>query len=393
MGNSNKKSKGKIVIEKGTIIDNFGKQYDVDFAGDEDDFVVISYSSDKKKDSTSIKPLLTQNKYQIYDICFINSYSYLLVGCEKGILYAYQRKNNGKSNLLFNEVCWFKPHNDSIIQIIKLLSGHILTLCADSSAKLLKVEVDLNDVLFENQKNCEVVQTLLNEGEESENSAIELINGNLLISQGYFINFFKKKGNAESIDDNIEFQLTKKIFTNSDNISFTEIDTKTIVATQILNNAIDFYDLNNYSVIKRVDKIEFGYKKNIMCLIKNKVLIIGGNNGSIYLIDTNRKQIFYITNIDNFGKITCIKSIDNNDNIIIACYDSKKKSNDVIACKINEDNNFEEIKRKNKVHNDLINDIKLITKSISKNVTNFVNNYNVITIGNEHKVKLVLNDE
>ena len=183
------------------------------------------------------------------------------------------------------------------------------------------------------------------------------------------------------------------MISNSDNISFTEIDTKTIVATQILNNAIDFYDLNNYSVIKRVDKIEFGYKKNIMCLIKNKVLIIGGNNGSIYLIDTNRKQIFYITNIDNFGQITCIKSIDNNDNIIIACYDSKKKSNDVIACKINEDNNFEEIKRKNKVHNDLINDIKLITKSISKNVTNFVNNYNVITIGNEHKVKLVLNDE
>ena len=103
----------------------------------------------------------------------------------------------------------------------------------------------------------------------------------LIISQGFFINLFQKNTNGMVVSESlrsvsslsgIEYHLAKKIFTNSDNISFTEIDTKTIVATQILNNAIDFYDLNNYSVIKRVDKIEFGYKKNIMCLIKNKVL-------------------------------------------------------------------------------------------------------------------------
>ena len=45
------------------------------------------------------------------------------------------------------------------------------------------------------------------------------------------------------------------------------------------------------------------------------------------------------------------------------------------------------------MHDDIINDIKLITMSISKNRNNFVNNYNVITIGNEHKIKIVLNDE
>ena len=393
MGNSyNKKKLGTVTIEKGTVQDNFGKQYDIDFVGDNDDFVNISYASDKKKNPSTIKTLLSQNKNLIYDICFINNYSYLLVGCDKGYIYVYQRKNNGKANLLFDELCKFKPHNDSILQIKKLISGHILTLCGDSSAKILKIEIDLNGILYENKKNCEVVQTLLNEGEYSENSAIELINGNLIISQGFFINFFKKKGNSESIDDDIEFQLTKKIFTNSDNIFFTEIDYKTIVASQMVNNTLDFYDLNDYSMTKRIEKIEFGNRINIMCLINKQTLAIGGNKGAIYLIDTIRKQLFYVTHIDNFGKITCLKVIDT-ENIIISCFDAKNKSNDVVVYKIGDDNNFEEVKRKNKVHDDIINDIKLITMSISKNRNNFVNNYNVITIGNEHKIKIVLNDE
>ena len=393
MGNSyNKKKLGTVTIEKGTVQDNFGKQYDIDFVGDNDDFVNISYASDKKKNPSTIKTLLSQNKNLIYDICFINNYSYLLVGCDKGYIYVYQRKNNGKANLLFDELCKFKPHNDSILQIKKLISGHILTLCGDSSAKILKIEIDLNGILYENKKNCEVVQTLLNEGEYSENSAIELINGNLIISQGFFINFFKKKGNSESIDDDIEFQLTKKIFTNSDNIFFTEIDYKTIVVSQMVNSALDFYDLNDYSMTKRIEKIEFGNRINIMCLINKQTLAIGGNKGAIYLIDTIRKQLFYVTHIDNFGKITCLKVIDT-ENIIISCFDAKNKSNDVVVYKIGDDNNFEEVKRKNKVHDDIINDIKLITMSISKNRNNFVNNYNVITIGNEHKIKIVLNDE
>ena len=393
MGNSyNKKKLGTVTIEKGIVQDNFGKQYDIDFVGDNDDFVNISYASDKKKNPSTIKTLLSQNKNLIYDICFINNYSYLLVGCDKGNLYVYQRKNNGKANLLFDELCLFKPHNDSILQIKKLISGHILTLCGDSSAKILKIEIDLNGILYENKKNCEVVQTLLNEGEYSENSAIELINGNLIISQGFFINFFKKKGNSESIDDDIEFQLTKKIFTNSDNIFFTEIDYKTIVASQMVNNTLDFYDLNDYSMTKRIEKIEFGNRINIMCLINKQTLAIGGNKGAIYLIDTIRKQLFYVTHIDNFGKITCLKVIDS-ENIIISCFDAKNKSNDIVVYKIGDDNNFEEVKRKNKVHDDIINDIKLITMSISKNRNNFVNNYNVITIGNEHKIKIVLNDE
>ena len=105
-----------------------------------------------------------------------------------------------------------------------------------------------------------------------------------------------------------------------------------------------------------------------------------------------KKQLFYITNISNFGKITCIKSIDK-DHIIISCFDSKTKSNDVIIYKIKKDNNLEEVKIKKNVHDDTINDIKLITMSISNNKNNFVNGYNVITIGNEHKIKIVLNDE
>ena len=394
MGNSQRKAKlGKVTVVKGTVQDNLGKKYTVDFVGDDDDFVNISYFSEQKKNTSSIKVLLSQNQNEIYDICFINNYSFLLVGCNKGYIYVYKRKNNGKSNLIFNElICSFKPNNDDIIQLIKLQSGHILTLCRDASAKILKIEIDLNGVLYDTKKSCDIIQTLLEEGEPSENSAVELISGNLIISQGYFINFFEKKGNSESIlNSDIEFHLTKKIFTNSDNINLMEIDSKTIVATQILNNTLDFYDINNYSMIRSVDKIEFGNKKNIMCLIDKETLAIGGDNGTVYLINTLRKQLFNISHLENCGKITCIKSIDSN-SIIISSFDSNNESSELIVCKI-KDYNFEEIKRKKNVNDDIINDIKLITLSISKNVNNLVNNYNVIIIGNEHKIKLVLNDE
>ena len=392
MGNIIKKNNSQTVtIEKGTVEDNLGKKYTVDFVGDNDDFVNLSYATEEKK-VTTIKNLLSQNLDGIYDICFINNYSYLLVGCDKGYLYVYQRKNNGKSNLIFNDIiCKFKPHDDAIIQITKLQSGHILSLSRDASAKILKVEIDLNGILYENQKKCEVVQTLLEEGEPSENSGIELISENLIISQGYFINFFVKKGNAENIDTDIEFQLTKKIFTNSDNIFLAEVDSKTICVTQVSNNALDFYDINNYSMIREIDKIEYGNKKNIMCLINKETLIVGGNNGTIYLISTIRKQIFSLIHLNNIGNITCIKSIDS-DNIIISCFDLNNKSNDIIVYKLKNNNNLDEIKRKENVHDEIINDIKLITMSISKNANNFLNNYNVITIGNEHKIKLVLND-
>ena len=385
MGNSfRKKNLGKVTIMKGTVQDNMGKKYTVDFVGDDDDFVNISYYSEQKKNPSSIKNLLSQNSNEINDICFINNYSYLLVGCNKGVLYVYKRKNNGKSNLIFNDIiCKFQPSNNDIIQLIKLQSGHILILYRDSSAKILKIEIDINGILYDDKKKCEIIQTLLEEGEPSENSGIELTSGNLIISQGYFINFFEKK-------TDIEFLLTKKIFTNSDNINIIEIDSKTIVATQISNNTLDFYDINNYSMIRRVDKIEYGNNKNIMCLINKETLAVGGINGTIFLINILRKQLYNISHIDNCGQITCIKSIDIN-NIIISSFDSNNKSSDLIVYKVKE-NNFEEIKRKNKVHDDIINDIKLISISISKNWNNFVNNYNVITIGKEHKIKLVLND-
>lgn len=388
MGNAHKKKNtGIVTIEKGTVEDNKGKKYVVDFVGDNDDFVNISYFQEKKKDESSIKALLKQNKDEIYDICFINNYSHLLVACNKGNLYVYKRKINGKSNLIFEELILFKPHNDTIIQILKLQSGHILTLSSDSSAKILKIEIDINGILYENQKRCDEIQTLLESRESyNYNSAIELISGNLIISQAYFINFFSKK-NYDNINDNIEFQLTKKIFTNSDNIFFAEIDNKTIVATQISNNSLDFYRINDYSVIKKVENIEFYNDQNSMCLISKDTLALSGNNGSIYLINTIMKQLFSLIHLDNCQKITCIKSIDI-EHIIIGC--SNSDNYDVVIYK-KIGNNFEEIKRKEKVHNEIIKDIKLITLSISKNKNHFCKNYNVITIGSDHKVKLILN--
>ena len=73
----------------------------------------------------SIKDLLKENKNEIHDICFINNYSHLLVGCDKGLLYLYKREINNKSNLKFKEITHFKPHEESIIQILQLKSGQM----------------------------------------------------------------------------------------------------------------------------------------------------------------------------------------------------------------------------------------------------------------------------
>ena len=66
---------------------------------------------------------------------------------------------------------------------------------------------------------------------------------------------------------------------------------------------------------------------------------------------------------------------------------------DVILYDINNENEFNEVKRTQKVHNNIINDIKLITMDISKNKNPFTEKYNVITLGLDYKVNLILNKD
>ena len=391
------KKQQTVIIEKGTVEDKTGKKYKIDFVGDNNDFVDISYADEVKKVDESIKDLLKENKNEIHDICFINDYSHLLVGCDKGLLYVYKRIINNKSNLKFKEITHFKPHKESIIQILKLKSGHILTLSSDSSSKILEIEIDVNDVLYENENKCQEIQLLLEENESSNNSAIELESEDLIISQGFFINFFQKNTNGMVVSESLrsvsslsgkEYHLAKKIFTNSDNIFLVEIDDKTIAASQISNKTLQFYNVEDYSIVKSINKIEFSNVKNCMCLINKETLAIGGNNGSIYLVNTLRKQLFFVTHFDNCDHISCIKSLDN-DLIIMGCQ-YWTTNFDVIIYKIN-NNKFEEIKKTQKVHKGLINDIKLITMDISQNKNPYTEKFNVITLGLDYKVKLILN--
>jgi len=81
------KKKPKAIIEKGIIEDKEGKKYNVDFAGECDDFVVISHVEEKKQIDESIKELLNQNENNIYDVCFINNFSYLLSGIKIMVVY------------------------------------------------------------------------------------------------------------------------------------------------------------------------------------------------------------------------------------------------------------------------------------------------------------------
>ena len=390
------KKKPPVIIEKGTVEDKSGKKYKIDFVGDNNDLVDISYADEVKKVDESIKDLLKDNENEIHDICFINNYSHLLVGCNKGLLYLYKRVINNKSNLKFQEITHFKPHKESIIQILKLKSGHILTLCSDSSSKILDIEIDENDVLYENENKFHELQILLEENESSINSAIELESEDLIISQGFFINFFQKNTNGMVVSESLrscssfsgkEYHLAKKIFTNSDNIFFVEIDNNTIAASQISNKTLQFYNVEDYTIVKSINKIEFSNVKNCMCLINKETLAIGGNNGSIYLVNTLRKQLFFVTHFENCDHISCIKSLEN-DVVILGCQNWTTNF-DIIIYKIN-NNKFEEVKKTQKVHKGLINDIKLITMDISQNKNPFTDKFNIITLGLDYKVKLLL---
>ena len=124
--------------------------------------------------------------------------------------------------------------------------------------------------------------------------------------------------NPLNLVKNKEYHLSKKTFTNSDNIIFTEIDSKTIAASQISSKQLLFYNVEDYSLIKSINKIEFSENKNCMCLINKETLAIGGNNGSIYLVNTNRKQLFLVNHFDNCENISCIKNIDD-ETIIMGC--------------------------------------------------------------------------
>ena len=392
------KKKPTVILEKGTVEDDNGKKYNLDFVGDDNDFVNISYADEKKKVDESIKNLLKQNKNEIHDICFINDYSLLLVGCNNGLIYVYKRKINGKSNLKFEEITNFKPHNESIIQILRLQSGHILTLSSDSSCKILEIEIETNDVLYQNENRCDEIQKLLDEGETSNNFAIELESGNLVISQGFFINFYEKVENGMPLGESLkstntlnpkEYHLTKKIFSNSDNIFFVQIDNKTLAASQVSNKTLQFYNVDDYKLIANIPNIEFNNMNYSMCLINKDTLAIGGNNGSVYLVDVKRKILISVNHFENCDSISCIKSV-NYKTVIMGCQ-YWNTNYDVILYDINNEHEFNEIKRTQKVHNNIINDIKLITMDISKNKNPFTEKYNVITLGLDYKVNLILN--
>jgi hypothetical protein len=322
------------------------------------------------------------------------------VGCNNGLIYVYKRKINGKSNLKFEEITHFKPHNESIIQILRLQSGHILTLSSDSSCKILEIEIETNDVLYQNENRCDEIQKLLDEGETSNNFAIELESGNLVISQGFFINFYEKVENGMPLGESLkstntlnpkEYHLTKKIFSNSDNIFFVQIDNKTLAASQVSNKTLQFYNVDDYKLIANIPNIEFNNMNYSMCLINKDTLAIGGNNGSVYLVDVKRKILISVNHFENCDSISCIKSV-NYKTVIMGCQ-YWNTNYDVILYDINNEHEFNEVKRTQKVHKNIINDIKLITMDISKNKNPFTEKYNVITLGMDYKVNLILNKD
>ena len=114
------------------------------------------------------------------------------------------------------------------------------------------------------------------------------------------------------------------------------------------SNPPDSYSVCNFTSYKLMECNNAEAFEDEYIVINKQTLAIGGNNNSIYLIDTIRKQLFSINNISNCGKITCIKSLDI-DNIIISCSGESNKSNDVVIYKKKDNNSIVDTIQKLKI--------------------------------------------
>lgn len=428
MGNTHKKMPG-VSFQKGIIADSKGKQFNIDFVGDNNDFVNISYKEPK---NDYVKPIMEKNREEIHEICFIEKESILLVGCKGGFLILY--KFIGGVNFSSEELGRFQPHEETIIQIVKLHSGLILTLSEDSSTKVLELETLTENSVAnpdnsgeknnENNYKINEIQILLTDSKDrlGENSAIELDNENLIVSQGFFINFFEKDKSYQNENDNDKMQipaapavldkmgkiyyLAKKIFTNSDNIFFVQTDCNTFTASQIATKTLHFYNLLDYSLNKSIPKIEFSTNRSCMCLINKETLAIGGGNGSIYLISVLKKQLFFVNHFENCDCVSSIKVLENN-YVLMGCR-FWSTNIDLVKFKVSDDfSEFTEKGRVKKVYEENIKSIKILPKEKIENIDNdrekdkevvakptnqknYFDKHNIITLSCNYKVKMIL---
>lgn len=250
---------------------------------------------------TSIK-----NQIEIYDFELLKD-GRILLSLNKCIIQVYNSENFEK----LNEQKILK--NNSKIKYIKQMKNeNILPSIYDSKIYILKL----------NSENYFNIVETINAHINSINQTIELNNKNLVsISCDKYLKIWKKN-NKNKYENIKEIILGKRLF------SIIEIKDN-IIAYDSLLGTINFYDLNNYKMIKSFVNIINNNHIYGFCLLNENILFYGGSR-DIYIFDINEYKL--LKKLDVF----CYPSLLKLENNIILVGENEKicqyniKENDLI---------------------------------------------------------------
>jgi WD40 repeat protein len=229
--------------------------------------------------------------------------------------------NDGTINI-YNKENYKLEHKinvgDNVLYFNANSNGNIIACCEDGSLNIYELNNDKYDLINELKSHNDAVTKVIN----IENKLISC-------SKDTTMKIWEKKDN--------NYNNTKSIIIgySYDNSNILQINENKLVSSS--TDYITFFDIkNNFNEIKKIEDICSNSFCNSMTMFNENILIIGGLNSGIYLIDTNNYQVISeLLQNDIFYSIIRLA----NGNILVGAYSS------LIEYKY-DNNNFIELKSK-----------------------------------------------
>lgn len=281
---------------------------------------------------------------EIFYLCLLDNNSKIAIGMPNNTLSIYSSDLSKKLTTL-NQPSYFLSELSE-----KTNRNGIKLLCCSYS-----YEIKIIELLFRNDM---VEYNLLykiepNESRNEISKAIELNNEEKAIASIDEQNIIIYK-----LINDTNYSETKKIPVEGPK-DILNINDKMFCVSYKNKGILQFYDNQNYTLIKEIKKIESFGSNNYMCKLNDNILCIGGFN-YISLIDIDCKQLNNkIELIKNKERITCTCGVIEKRLLIVGTkYKNpinKEFFFDIIVYELNNDNFLQEILRFSNAHDKIIN--------------------------------------
>lgn len=282
------KQKDEIILEKNIYINQLKEeisQLKISINNKMNNNSNINLSSSKLEINCLSKPPLhiIKDEGALYCMLIMKD-KRIVVGGGRGELIIYDSKNLSKE-LTINEHnnCW-------IVHLFQLKNDYIVSTAYNYGINIIK--------LSENNTGYNVIQKLNFSGGMSQ--TIELQNLQIVTSI-----YKESKLKLYSLDNQL-YKLDCEIDLQSNIRHFLEIKENELAVIKE-GNILDIIDIKKRNVKKRINEIKFTVNdcSDILCLLTNNILAIGGNS-VITLIDINYYIKIKEINTESPGQIYCI---------------------------------------------------------------------------------------